>query len=184
VALCRAGDLQGPGPLYNALGRAFANLSGVVFALSHSKPLRTLSASSAVLTHNILRKSVFRLEHRALSGWAKPSKMAMWQMHGPWARPTVAPEAGQTPFPFGFAPGPSHYRGRAFFTILLGAAFALRTLRVARDLGWCDHDHPRWGGHTMEPWKAHLQFPPFSAHRLLIMGSELPRYGVPALCRR
>jgi hypothetical protein len=28
---------------------------------------------------------------------------------------------------------------------------------VARDLGWCDHDDPRWGGHTS----------PCSAHRLL-----------------
>src|SRR5215216_1202663 len=23
-------------------------------------------------------------------------------------------------------------------------------LRVALDLGWCDHDHPRWGWHTLE----------------------------------
>jgi hypothetical protein len=23
-------------------------------------------------------------------------------------------------------------------------------LRVARDLGWCDHDYPRWGAHTPE----------------------------------
>jgi hypothetical protein len=30
--------------------------------------------------------------------------------------------------------------------ILLGAAFSLRPLRVARDLGWCEYDHPRWAG--------------------------------------
>src|SRR5215213_10475491 len=24
-----------------------------------------------------------------------------------------------------------------------------RPLRVARDLEWCDHDYPRWGGHTL-----------------------------------
>ena len=28
-----------------------------------------------------------------------------------------------------------------------GAAFALRPLCVARDLGWCGHDYFRWGGH-------------------------------------
>src|SRR5688500_8018740 len=28
------------------------------------------------------------------------------------------------------------------------AAFALRPLRVARNLGWCEYDYPRWGGHT------------------------------------
>jgi hypothetical protein len=33
--------------------------------------------------------------------------------------------------------------------ILFGAAFALRPLRVARELGWCDHDYPRWDAHTM-----------------------------------
>jgi hypothetical protein len=26
----------------------------------------------------------------------------------------------------------------------------LRPLRVAWDVGWCDHDYPRWGGHTAE----------------------------------
>src|SRR5215208_392794 len=35
-----------------------------------------------------------------------------------------------------------------FWTPLWGAAFALRPLRIARDLGWCDHDYPRWGGHN------------------------------------
>src|SRR5215207_3581289 len=32
-----------------------------------------------------------------------------------------------------------------------GAVFALRPLRVARDLGWCDHDYPRWDAHTTTP---------------------------------
>jgi hypothetical protein len=33
----------------------------------------------------------------------------------------------------------------ALFTILLGAACALRTLRVARDLRRCELDYRRWG---------------------------------------
>src|SRR5215211_8809206 len=28
------------------------------------------------------------------------------------------------------------------------AAFALRPLCVARDLGWCECNYPRWGGHN------------------------------------
>jgi hypothetical protein len=47
---------------------------------------------------------------------------------------------------------------------LFGAAFALRPLRVARDLEWCDHEYPRWVGHTTESMQ---QLPPCSAHRLL-----------------
>src|SRR5215204_658521 len=35
------------------------------------------------------------------------------------------------------------------YLLLLGnAAFALLPLCVARDLGWCDHDNPRWGAHN------------------------------------
>ena len=35
------------------------------------------------------------------------------------------------------------------YLLLLGnAAFALLPLCVARDLGWCDHDYPRWGAHN------------------------------------
>jgi hypothetical protein len=30
------------------------------------------------------------------------------------------------------------------------AAFALLPSGVARDCWWCDHDYPRWGGHTLE----------------------------------
>ena len=46
--------------------------------------------------------------------------------------------------------GPGLYTapGRAF-PPSFGAAFALRPGSVARDLGWCDHDYPRWGGHNM-----------------------------------
>jgi hypothetical protein len=46
------------------------------------------------------------------------------------------------------------------------AAFALRHLRIARDLGWCDHDYPRWGAHTLDA----VTTPPCSAHRLLSWG--------------
>src|SRR5829696_3512363 len=35
-----------------------------------------------------------------------------------------------------------HYQGNA--------AYALRPLCVARDLGWCECNYPRWGGHTSE----------------------------------
>jgi hypothetical protein len=38
----------------------------------------------------------------------------------------------------------------SFLPIVLGAVFALRPLCVARDLVWCEHDYPRWGGHTPE----------------------------------
>src|SRR5215207_11225145 len=36
------------------------------------------------------------------------------------------------------------------FSASCGVAYALRPRAVARDLGWCDHDYPRWGGHTPE----------------------------------
>jgi hypothetical protein len=37
-----------------------------------------------------------------------------------------------------------------FFPIFPSAAFALRPsfASVARDLGWCEYDYPRWGAHT------------------------------------
>src|SRR5215211_6145083 len=47
------------------------------------------------------------------------------------------------------------------------AAFALRPLRVAQDLGWCEYDYPRWGGHTSEMTYQHF---PCLAHRLLSWG--------------
>jgi hypothetical protein len=42
-------------------------------------------------------------------------------------------------------PEPLYCRWPRFFTILLGAACALRTLRVARDLRRCELDYRRWG---------------------------------------
>jgi hypothetical protein len=52
------------------------------------------------------------------------------------------------------------------------AAFAslCASLCVARDLGWCEYDYPRWGGHT-------------PAHRLLSWGrsSYRPPLGAPTL---
>src|SRR5215218_6930177 len=54
----------------------------------------------------------------------------------------------------------------ALFGLSLGAAFALRPLRVARGRGWCDHDYPRWGGHN----------PSSRARRTgFLIGSELPQ---------
>jgi hypothetical protein len=37
-----------------------------------------------------------------------------------------------------------------YLLLLDNAAFALRPSSVARDLGWCDHDYPRWDAHTSE----------------------------------
>src|SRR5215212_11975478 len=92
--------------------------------------------------------------------------MAMWQMHRPWARRTVAPEGGQTPFPLGFAPGPPHYWPRYFLLSQLARPFALCPLRIALDLRRCDHVYPRWGGHN-----------PSSRARLTgsLIGSEPPQ---------
>src|SRR5215218_5171968 len=56
--------------------------------------------------------------------------------------------------------------------ILFGAAFALRPLRVARNLGWCDHDHPRWGEHTSE---STVTTPPVLGAPASLIGSELPQ---------
>ena len=52
--------------------------------------------------------------------------------------------------------GPGLYRTPAFI-LSLAALFGTPSLRglhfallcVARDLGWCDHNYPRWGGHTL-----------------------------------
>src|SRR5215216_784222 len=71
--------------------------------------------------------------------------MAMWQMHRPWARRTVAPEGGQTPFPRGFAPGPPHYWPRYFLLSQLARPFALRPLCLAKERLWCDHVYPPVG---------------------------------------
>src|SRR5215216_93879 len=45
-------------------------------------------------------------------------------------------------------------------------------LRVARDLGWCDHDYPRWGEHTSSPGK-HPGTTPGLGSSASIIGSEL-----------
>jgi hypothetical protein len=48
----------------------------------------------------------------------------------------------------------------------LARPIALRPLRVAQDLEWCEYDYPRWGAHN----NVQLQLPPCSAHRLLTWG--------------
>jgi hypothetical protein len=54
---------------------------------------------------------------------------------------------------------------------LHNAAFTLCPLCVARDLGWCEHDYPRWGGHTL----CHGQIKgPVRVAPASIIGSELP----------
>jgi hypothetical protein len=50
-----------------------------------------------------------------------------------------------------------------------GLHFAL--LCVARDLGWCDHDYPRWGGHTLCHGQ---QNGPVLVTPASIIGSEFP----------
>ena len=58
---------------------------------------------------------------------------------------------------------------------LHNAAFTLRPLCIARDLGWCDDDYHRWGGHTA--LVGMFTQSPCSAHRLLSWGrSFLPAW--------
>jgi hypothetical protein len=57
--------------------------------------------------------------------------------------------------------------GRAAAPMSSSAAFALRPLRIARDLGWCEYDYPRWDAHTTESMPT---IPLCSAHRLLSWG--------------
>jgi hypothetical protein len=56
-------------------------------------------------------------------------------------------------------------------------------LRVARDLGWCDHDYPRWGEHTSSPGK-HPGTTPGLGSSASIIGSELSSLlgSGPSLC--
>jgi len=63
--------------------------------------------------------------------------------------------------------------------------FTLRPLCVARDLGWCDHDYPRCGGHTSDSSVTKL---PVLVAPASLIGSELsyepgsgPRFA-PLLC--
>ena len=53
-------------------------------------------------------------------------------------------------------------------------------LCVARDLGWCDHDYPRWDAHTT----TQRSYTPVLGAPASIIGSELPLlplYGAPTL---
>ena len=65
--------------------------------------------------------------------------------------------------------------------------FTLRPLCVARDLGWCDHDYPRCGGHTSDSSVTKL---PVLDTPASLIGSELSVCLAPALrfapprCRR
>src|SRR5215204_6266890 len=58
------------------------------------------------------------------------------------------------------------------FSASCGAASALRPLRVARDLGWCDHDYP--GGRAQHLVTHASDFPVLGAPASII-GSELPQ---------
>jgi hypothetical protein len=63
-------------------------------------------------------------------------------------------------------------------SIPIRAALALHPLCVAQDLGWCDHDDPRWGEHTSESMPT---IPPCSAHRLQLYGRSPLLHGALAL---
>ena len=70
--------------------------------------------------------------------------------------------------------GPEPYGAPAFILALaalgrlhFSAAFALRPLRIARGRRWCEHDYPRWGGHTTD--REHCNFP-VRRHRYLSWG--------------
>src|SRR5215217_3912079 len=61
-----------------------------------------------------------------------------------------------------YCPWPRCIRSIPIFSLSARPSL-VSTLRIARGLGWCDHDYPRWGGHTTE---AHLQLSPCSAYLL------------------
>jgi len=60
------------------------------------------------------------------------------------------------------------------YSLLDNAAFALRPLCVARDLGWCDHDYPRWDAHNALDSTGSIPYT-CSAHRLLSWGRSSHR---------
>jgi hypothetical protein len=108
----------------------------------------------------------------------------------PWARPTLCP----TPISHAAirTTRPVLYGALAFIMLVLlaalywgtgssstNAAFALRPLCVAQGRRWCNHDHPRWGEHTLwhDRITCHVLDTPAS-----LIGSELPRTLAPALC--
>src|SRR5215211_3600490 len=83
---------------------------------------------------------------------AKPSRSAMWLMHRSWAPRTVAPKVGDGALSPLLVSHPAYLTtGRALHPSSASAAFALRPsfASVARGRRWCEHDNPRWGGHTL-----------------------------------
>jgi hypothetical protein len=81
-----------------------------------------------------------------------------------------------------YCPWPRCLRSTPFLPF--GAALALRPLSIARDLGRCDHDYPRGGGHTSTESTATYSVLGAPAS---IIGSELSYlapalYGAPARC--
>src|SRR5215211_1313750 len=107
-------------------------------------------------------------------GGAKPSRSAMWLMHRSWAPRTVAPKVGDGALSPLSVSHPAYLTtGRALHPSSESAAFALRPsfASVARGRRWCDHDYPRWGGHSSFPSVATTSS--CSAYRHLI-GSEFP----------
>jgi hypothetical protein len=66
--------------------------------------------------------------------------------HCATAVPSLRPDLGS----FGLRPLYCPW-SRCFSLHYCNAAYALRPLCVARDLGWCNHEYPRWGGHITIP---------------------------------
>jgi hypothetical protein len=65
-----------------------------------------------------------------------------------------------------------------YWVVLHQRGLHLAPLCVARDLGWCEHDYPRWGGHTL--CRGQLKGPPVLVAPASLIGSELLRYWAPA----
>jgi hypothetical protein len=64
----------------------------------------------------------------------------------------------------------------AYLPLLGNAAFTLRPLCVAQERLRCDHDYPRWDGHTPES----IATSPVLDAPASLIGSELPVYLAPA----
>jgi hypothetical protein len=70
-----------------------------------------------------------------------------------------------------------------YWVVLHQRGLHLAPLCVARDLGWCEHVYPRWGGHTSSPGQ-HPGTTPGLGSSASIMGSELSSLlgSGPSLC--
>jgi hypothetical protein len=109
------------------------------------------------------------------SGHLADPRMAAWQMRQPGARRTVASRGALLLPNLSTAPGP--YRWPRLFHR------SRRGLRLALGRRRCDHELPRWGGHS-PTWLA-SPIPAFSGppHRLRLGAAPFPSHRArPSLC--